>query len=75
MTRKQFEELATRFAVYANQEVEYKAYEPWSNKVTTFKGTLHGIGLYDMRECVIVANAGHTHAIHYKKVNCPDNLK
>ena len=81
MTRKQYEEIVQRFALYANKKVTYKSFniyygrcnaEYCKHKYNQYEGTLMGVGIYGNAEHLIIADGGHSHAIHYRNIKNPE---
>jgi len=80
MTKKQYEEVVQRFAIFANKTVTYKSLnlyykkcnaEYCKHKYNEHKGTLMGVGIYGNAYNLIIANCGQLHAIHYRNIKYP----
>ena len=81
MTRKQYEEVVSRFALFANKKVTYKSLnlyygrssaEYCKHKYNEHEGFLMGVGIHANAEQLIIANCGQTHAIHYRNIKYPE---
>lgn len=80
MTRKQYERMATDFSQFAGMTVPYRVrnlykdnpgHRSYGEKYLNYFGQLWGVGIGSMTESFIIANGGHTYAIHFKDITWP----
>ena len=69
MNKQQFDEIKNNLQAYKGKKVEFISYIPSADRNTKTVGYIEGVGKDVTEECVIIAERGLQHAIHYTKVS------